>query len=324
VLLFEGRLADAAALVRQIETAIVQEQTATRRGMGGFGWAIGRVLLAFVALDSAKLAECQELARQGLDMFEESDAVWGLAMARFPLGVATMMRMEFDEAREIFREAQVQADRSSDPMVKSLIAFGAALVELYSGNLELAERLADEASELTEKTGVSWISEIPAKSIKAEIRQDRGRLEEALQILQAPAEGPTGLYEESRAIATLSHVLSDLGRHDEAIEAARHGVEEAGEDLLGSAWCRRALARAHRLKGDAAEAERVLREELALLADSDWDEERIRILALLAAVLDDQGRHDESWKTLDEARAILRRFPPGATVKKLEELLVGV
>ncbi|MEX2558187.1 MAG: tetratricopeptide repeat protein, partial [Actinomycetota bacterium] len=190
-------------------------------------------------------------------------------------------------------------------------------------NLEPAESLADEAAHLTEATGVSWISEIPARSIKAQIMQNRGRLEEALEMLQSPSTGPTGLYEESRAIATLSHVLSDLGRYDEAIEAARHGMDEAGEDLLGSAWCHRALAQAHKLKGEPAEAERVLRAELAMLSESDWDEERIQIMALLAAVLDDQGRHDESWKTLDEARAILHRFPPGANIKKLDDLLIG-
>ena len=65
VLLFEGRLKDAADLVRQIESAIVQEQSRDARGMGGFGWAIGRVLLAFVALDSARLTEAQELPGKG-------------------------------------------------------------------------------------------------------------------------------------------------------------------------------------------------------------------------------------------------------------------
>lgn len=322
VLLFEGRLADAAALERQIESAVVQDQHRAPRGMGGFGWAIGRVLLAFVALDSARLAECQDLSHQGLAMFEESDAVWGLAMARFPLGIATMMRMQFDDARQIFRDAQVQADRSSDPMVKSLVGYGAALVELVDGNLELAEHLSDEAVRLTEATGVSWISEIPGRSIKAEVLRARGQLEEALRVLEAPAVGPTGLYEESRAVASLAEVFCDLGRYADAIEAAQRGIAEAGEDVLGAAWCHRSLARAQKLNGEQAEAERTLRREWDLLAESDWDEERIHILALLAAVLDDLGRHDESWKTLDEARAVLRRFPPGSNIEKLEELLL--
>jgi class 3 adenylate cyclase/tetratricopeptide (TPR) repeat protein len=322
VLLFEGRLADAAELERQIESAIVQDLHRTPRGMGGFGWAIGRVLLAFVALDSGRLAECRELSEQALAMFEESDAAWGLAMARFPYGIATMMRMQFDEARQIFAEGRAQAERSGDPMVRSMLGYGSALAELYSGNEELAEQLAEESLRLTESTGVSWIAEIPGKTIKAEILRNRGRLEEALEVLKAPAEGPTGLYEESRAIATLANVLSELERHDEALEAARHGIAEAGEDLLGAAWCHRALARAHKRKGEPEEAEGVLREEFEMLAETDWDEERIQVLALLAEVLDDLKRFDESAKALDEARAILRRFPPGANVKSLEELLV--
>ncbi|HJR18704.1 MAG TPA: adenylate/guanylate cyclase domain-containing protein [Actinomycetota bacterium] len=322
VLLFEGRLADAAALERQIEAAVVQDLARAPRGMGGFGWAIGRVLLAFVALDSARIAECQQLSREAIAMFEESDAAWGLAMGRFPLGISTIMRMEFDEARRIFAEGQAQAERSGDPMVRSLLGWGAALVELQSGNLDLAEELADESIRFCEGTGVGWISEIPGKSIKAEILRSRGELEEALKILKAPTEGPTGLYEESRAIATLSDVLCDLGRYDEAIEAARRGIAEAGEDVLGNAWCHRSLALAHKRKGEPEEAERLLREELAMLEESDWDEERIQILALLAAVLDDQRRFDEAAKTLDDARVILRRFPPGANLKLLEDLLV--
>ena len=323
VLLFEGKLSDAEALERQIESAVTQDVYRAPRGMGGFGWAIGRVLLSFIALDRGHLEECQDLARQGLEMFEESDAVWGLAMARFPLGIATMMRLQLDDARQIFKEGRLQADRSSDPMVKSLVSYGAALVEYIDGDLDLAERLGDEAMQLTQSTGVSWISEIPGKSLKADILRERGELEEALRVLQAPSVGPTGLYEEARAIASLVEALCDLGRHQEAVEAARAGISEAGEDVLGSAWCHRSLARAHKLGGDPAEAERVLRAELDLLAESDWDEERIRILSLLAAVLDDLGRHDESWRTLDEARAILRRFPAGSNTAKLEELLVA-
>jgi tetratricopeptide (TPR) repeat protein len=256
-------------------------------------------------------------------MFEESDAVWGLAMARFPLGIATMMRMQFDEAKEIFREGRVQAERSSDPMVKSLIGFGSALVVFYSGEVDEAERLAEQAVQLTRDSGVSWISEVPGKSIKAEILRSRGQLEEAVAVLRAEWAGPSGLYEEARSVSILAEILADLGRFDEAIAEAQAGIDIAGEDVLGSAWCHRAQARALKLKGEPTEAERVLRVELNMLADTDWDEERILILALLAAVLDDQKRFDESAKTLDEARTTLRRFPPGANVRELEELLLA-
>ncbi len=247
--------------------------------------------------------------------------MWGLGMARFPLGVATMMQMRFDEAREIFAEAKREADRSSDPMVKSLVGYGAALVEFVQGDLDLADRLGEEAMRITESTGVSWISDIPGRTLRAEILRERGRLDEAIEVLRAPAIGPTGLYEEARAVAALADVLCDLGRPAEAIEVARGGIAEAGEDVLGAAWCHRSLARALKLTGDPAGAERALRDELDLLAESDWDEERVQILALLAAVLDDQKRYDESATTLDQARAIVRRFPPGSNISGLEELL---
>ena len=61
--------------------------------------------------------------------------------------------------------------------------------------------------ELTEDTGVSWISEIPAKSLQADILRAQGRQKEAREILLTIPDVPTGLYEESRAIAVAFGVV---------------------------------------------------------------------------------------------------------------------
>src|SRR5439155_5874367 len=113
----------------------------------------------------------------------------------------------------------------------------------------------------------------------------------------------------------------DLGRLSEAMATARRGIDEAGEDTCGSAWCHRALARAKHEAGEDAEAERILRAELEILSESDLDEERVRIYALLAQVLDAQGRHDESGAAFDQARELLGRFGPDADTRRLEEIL---
>jgi len=323
VLLFQGKLSEAEALQSQIDGFITEAMRPTPRGMGSFGWGIGRVARSFIAIDRARFAEAEELARQGLVVFEESDAVWGLAMARFPLGIAQLTRLEFDEARESFREAMVAAERSSDPMVRALCTYGGALVAYESGDLDEAERLGDRAMELTEGTGVSWISEIPAKTLKASILRDRGRTKEARAMLENIEQVPTGIYEESRAISVLAELDSDDGAYAEAIATAQRGIDAADEDVLGRAWCLRALARAHHLNGDQVTAEKTLRDELELLAQSDWDEERVRILALLARVLDEQGRHDEAGLMVDDARKILDRFPQGARTTRLKELLAA-
>ena len=329
VLLFQGKLAEAEALQQQIDGMIVQSMRPTPRGMGSFGWAIGRVCLSFIALDRARLSQTIELASQGLAVFEESDAVWGLAMSRFPMGVAQLLRLEIDKARETLREGVIQADRSSDPMVKALLVHGTAMVEYYDGfysgddgKLDEALRLNDQSMALTEGTGVSWISEVPGRTLKAGILRDRGRLEDALAALDDLVSTEAGLYEESRAAAVRAQILCDLGRFDDAMEVARRGMEDAGEDVCGSAMCHRARARAFHLKGDHAEAERLLHAELReVLAVSDWDEERVHAYALLSQVLDAQGRHDEAGVAMDEGRALLRRFPPGAPLGKLEGML---
>ena len=322
VLLFQGKLADAEALQRQIDGMIVRAMRPSPRGMGSFGWAIGRVCLAFISLDRARLAETIELAQQGLDVFTESDAVWGLAMGRFPLGVAQLLRLEIDEARATFREGIAVADQSSDPMIRALLTHGSAMVEFYAGDFDAAMRQVDAAMQLTENTGVSWISEVPGRTLKAMILRELGRPEEGLAVLEGlDVDAGYGLYEEARAASVKSEILSDLGRAAEAADVASRGMAEADEDLCGDVVCRRAASRARDLMGDPAEAERLLRSELDALSSSDWDEERFQAIALLARVLDDEGRHDEAGVLVDEANALLRRFPQGPWTAKLEAML---
>jgi class 3 adenylate cyclase len=319
-LLFEGRLAEAEAEERRIQ-AMLAVPVGARRGLGGFGWAIGQVLLAFVALDRARLAEAEAHARQGLLLFEESDAVWGLAMARFPLGVSQHARRLRDEARATFREARAHAERAADPLVTCLVTYGAALVAFGAGELEGAERLARESLATSEASGISWLSDVPLRHLRAAILRARGRPAEAVALLEAAPGGPARLFEESRAVAELAEALADLGRHEDAAAAARRGIAGAGEDVVGRAWCLRALGRALHLARRDDEAERTLREELDLLRETDWDEERVHALALLAAVLEAERRHDEVAVVVDEARAVLARFPAGADVRDLAALL---
>jgi tetratricopeptide (TPR) repeat protein len=249
--------------------------------------------------------------------------VWGLAMARFPLGVAQVLRLQIDDARETFRVAVEVAERSRDPMVKALVVHGSAMAEFFAGDFEAAERLNDASMQLTEGTGVSWISEVPGRTLKASIYREQGRLDEGLALLEGLESAEAGLYEEARAASVKSEILSDLGRASEAVETARQGIDEADEDVCGKAMCHRAKARAHSLLGDAVEAERLLRVELDLLSSSDWEEERVQALALLARVLDEQGRHDEAWALVDQAQELVRRFPPGPWTSKLEALLMS-
>ena len=324
VLLFQGKLSDAEALQHQIDGMIMQSMRPTPRGMGSFGWAIGRVCLAFIALDRAQLAKTIELSEQGLAVFEESNAVWGLAMGRFPAGLAHVLRLEIDQARDIFVVGDDYATRSGDPMARALIKHGMAMTEYFDLNLDAAEALVVEAMALTEGSGVSWISDIPGRTLQATILRERGRLDEALARLDDINDlTATGLYEESRAASTKTEILTDLGRYDDAIAVAKSGIDAAEEDLCGDAMCHRALARAYLMNGDAAAAERAVRRALEVLEQTDWDEERVQVLALLARVLDELGRHDEAGVAIEDAQALVRRFPAGPWTSRLGELLTS-
>lgn len=324
VLFFQGRLLEAMEIEEQIESIIAAKLRPTPRGMGGFGWAIGRVLRAIICVDRARLGDAEELARSALAVFEDSDAVWGLAMARYPLGLSQALQLRFAEARETLRLAREAADRSGDALVIGVVAFVSAWIEFEAGDLERAQVLREQAWDLTEQTGVQWIREVASRWLRAAILRAGGRFADAREVLEEALAYPHGgWFPASRARQLLAEVLCDEGRAAEAIPLVRSAIESSGDDLCGEGLARRTLARALHQAGDPEEAERVLHAELALLEGSDWEQERVQALALLAQVLDEQGRHDEAGLAIDEARAIVRRFPPGTDVSVLEQLLAG-
>jgi len=93
--------------------------------------------------------------------------------------------------------------------------------------------------------------------------------------------------------------------------------------LIARVVALRVLASALVQAGKATDAEATIREELSLLADADWDVERIRALGVLAKTLDAQRRHDEASETLDRARALLAEQPAGTDPSALESSLLG-
>jgi class 3 adenylate cyclase/tetratricopeptide (TPR) repeat protein len=324
VLLFQGKLVASDELVRQLEEMMQAAQQQGVLDIAHFGWAIGRVCRAIAAVSRARLTEAEELARSSLPRFEDAESHWGLAMARFPLGVAAVLRRRFDDASQILTEGAREAAQAGDPLVRALMESLLAGALAEADELEAAERRAAEALQLTSPGDAQWIRGAYAGWVQARILRGRGLLAEARAVLEEAIGYPdNGLFGRSRTRALLAEVLIDLGQPAEAVAVARAAVDEAGDDVLGAAAARRALARALLGAGDAAGAEAAVRDELALLTETDWDEERIKALALLARILDQLGRHDESGVTIDQAREILGRFGPGTDVRELEQLVAG-
>ena len=320
-LLFQGKLDDADALAAQlIELAAGAEQT--QGGMGGMGLQVERVLRAIVASYRMRPADAIALAASTFEVFAEVDSAWGLAMARYPIAVSHLLRMEIDAARAVLVEAEAHAAGAGDPLVMGLVHVLRAYTEIEAGDLAEAERFARTGTAVTEAAGVGWHSRVPRRWILAELARRRGDVAAALAIVSDPEPLPeSGLFPKGRLIALHADLLCDVARPADAAVRAREAIEHAGPALIDVATARRILARALLEGGDGHAALEAIDAAIDVLDAGEWDAERIRGLAMKARILDELGRHDAAGETFDRAGAILDAFGPDTDVRSLATLL---
>ena len=320
-LLFRGQLDEADTLASQlIELAASTEQTSG--GMGGMGVQVERVLRAIVAAYRLRFSDALTLASSTLEHFAAGESQWGLAMARYPIAVSHMLRLQIDDARAVLDEAAGHAADSGDPLARGLVDMIRAMTEIEAGELDEAERIARRGAAVTEQAGVGWHSLVLKRWIMAELARRRGDVAGALAILEDPEPLPgSGLFPKGRLRAQHADVLCDAGRPKEAAAMARIAIEEAGPAVVDVASARRILARALLESGEPAVALAAIEDAHAALEGREWDAERVRALALTARILDELGRHDAAGEAYDRAGAILDAFGTDTDVRSLAALL---
>ncbi|MGH2828952.1 MAG: tetratricopeptide repeat protein, partial [Actinomycetota bacterium] len=320
-LMFQGRLNEADELARQlIELAAGLEDNPG--GIGGMGVEIERVLRAIVAVDRMQLSEAIALASRTFDRFTEVESHWGLAMSRYPIAVAQLMRLELVAARSTIEDAARMAIASGDPLVVGLIDSTRASIEMEAGNLDRAEQLVDTGRAATERAGVGWISVVASRWLLGGVALRRGDPAAALAELGGLSDDSLqGMFGRARGFALLAEARGAAGEHAQAIDAANRAVAEAGERQSDLAFAQRAVSAVTLRAGDAVAALGHVDAALKTLLAGEWTAERIRALALRAEILDELGRHDEAGETQEAARSLLGSFPPEADTSSLRALL---
>ncbi|MHB8510578.1 MAG: ATP-binding protein [Actinomycetota bacterium] len=321
VLLFQGKLDEADDLAKQlIEFASSAE--ANPIGMGGMGVEIERVLRAIVATNRLRFSEAILLATASFASFEEVDSHWGLAMARFPIGVSQLARRELRAARETIEEGKLHADESGDPLLKGLMRSMLAYLEFDVGNLDKAEQLGSEGLELARSSGVEVHSETAVAWLHAEILRSKGDLNGALRVLEPVMDSERfTLIPWARAVALYADVLRERGEPEKGVQFARKALDAAGARLMDGVWARRTLVASLLDAGQIKEALDEADLALEVLSESEWTDETIRMHALRARALDELSRHDEAAEAYDRARSLLADFGPDADLGSLESLL---
>jgi tetratricopeptide (TPR) repeat protein len=185
-----------------------------------------------------------------------------------------------------------------------------AMLEAMRGNFDVARALAGSADEAAREFGqqlwlaaggmATWQVETLAGDTAAAEAAVRG----SCQLLEALGDvGYRGV-----ALSQLASSLCSLGRLDEAVELT--GTAEAltaSDDLAGQMLWRQARARILARRGDHGEAERLVREAVALVEDTDMINFHADALVDSAEIGGRAGRTDEARERLEQALALYER-----------------
>jgi len=185
-------------------------------------------------------------------------------------GVLEAMRGRFDEARALVAAGDATADELGQTIWQAVAGMTQWEVETLAGNSEAAESAVRTSC----------------------------RLLEAL--------GDTGY--RSTATGRLAQSLHSLGRAEEAEQAARVAEGLSGrDDLVSQALWRQVRAKLLAHAGRHAEAERLARQAVSLVEQTDMLDSHAHGLADLAEVLALAGRVDDAEQELEQALTLFER-----------------
>jgi class 3 adenylate cyclase/tetratricopeptide (TPR) repeat protein len=272
---------------------------------GTIAWSRGDLVTEERVMEEA-LALARETGRVDL----ESEVLDTLASVY-------IARLEFDRAEPLGERALALAEESG-----SVAALGRAY--RYLGQLNLARRRLDDADAALDhartylsEAGAAWAL---ARTIhwaawvawlRGDLRGAERLFRESIRVL-TPIEDRATLCESQRSLAEL---VLELGRVDEAERLALAARQTVGpQDLTSLATTAMALGKVRAAQGRDEEAEQLLREAHATIADTEHLKGRAETLEALAQFLRDRGRDAEAAELEDQREQLYARASSAARI----------
>ncbi len=257
VRLLQGRLAEA----RELAGSVLPLGEAM-----GERWGVA-ALLTIDALAAAELGDVSVAAAEAdraRERFREVGDLWGQALALIAAGAAARGAGDPDGAVALHAEAVALAEQRH-PVVAALALVASGYAQLDRGDLEAAEGAVWRASALLGGIDLEPHAVVGVKVLLAQVLRRRGELSAALEQLDSAlsaTRAPALLFPRRQALAHRAGTLLDLGRPEEALEAARTAADTPAEDVRSRVLGLRALGSALRACGHAEQARHVLQEAL--------------------------------------------------------------
>ena len=254
-----------------------------------------------------RLNDAERYARDQLALAQEAGREDLESRAAVDLARVHTARREYDLAAPLFARALELAEQSGSIVARAQALASSGDFAIYREDYDEAQRQLEEARPLYEEAGVdSSLGRVLYRL--AVVAWYQGDLDQAERLSRdsirtlAPLEDRGTLCEAQRWLA---EVLLAKGKVDEAERYAEAALDTVGpQDMSSRASTRSTLARVRSAQGRSTEAEKLLREAVDIIDETEYCAFGRETLEALAQLLRDGGR-------ADEAEAFERRLDGG-------------
>jgi class 3 adenylate cyclase/ATP/maltotriose-dependent transcriptional regulator MalT len=244
-----------------------------------------------------RLNDAERYARDQLALAQEAGREDFESRAAVDLARVHTARREYDLAAPLFARALELAEQSASIVARAQALASAGDFAIYREDYDEAQRQLEEARPLYEEAGVaSSLGRVLYRL--AVVAWYQGDLDGAERLSRdsirtlAPLEDRGTLCEAQRWLA---EVLLAKGKVDEAERYAEAALDTVGpQDMSSRASTRSTLARVRNAQGRSADAEKLLREAVDIIDETEYCAFGTETLQTLAQLLREGGREDEA------------------------------